>query len=211
DRTRNINITLDEVVAELHKADPNYKWDDTSNSNFPFATLALVADQDHYTLLDSALVIHRVRIKDTNGVFQTLRPANRNELTDSEIDGSGTATKYHKIGQAVFPTPVPNYASAGGVELTFQRGGNHFDSTDTDEEPGFNPQFHQLLSLGASHRYAVANGLTKKIRNLFEQKTLMLEKLRTHYERRSPDDRTRFRLKRSAQNYGLTGGSNSGF
>jgi len=173
--------------------------------------LALTANQDHYTMLVSAAVIHRVRMKDQNGNLNTLTPANRNELTDSELDSTGTPEKYYKIGQAIFPIPVPDYGASGGVVLEFQRGGNHFAITDTDAEPGFNPQFHQLLSLGAAHRYAVANGLTKKVRNLFEQKVKIMEDLRTHYERRSPDDRTRFRLKRNSQNYGLTGGSNSGF
>src|SRR4051812_43738553 len=67
DRTRNVNIAWDEAVSELYKADPNHKWDDTTNTDLPFATTDLVAGQDHYTLLDSALVIWRVRIKDTNG------------------------------------------------------------------------------------------------------------------------------------------------
>lgn len=204
DRTRAVNIVMDEVVAELHKADPNYKWDDTTNTDFPFATLALTANQDHYTLLDAALVIHRVRMKDSNGTLFTLTPANRNELTDSELNALGTPSKYYKIGQAVFPVPVPDYGASAGVVLEFQRGGNHFASTDTDEEPGFNPQFHQLLSVGAALRYAVANGLTKKIRTLTELKIKLMEDLRTHYERRSPDDRTRLRLKKTTKNYGLT-------
>src|SRR3990172_7051999 len=66
DRTRAVNLAWDEAVAELYKADPNHKWDDTSNADFPFATLDLTANQDHYTLLDSALVIHRVRMKDSS-------------------------------------------------------------------------------------------------------------------------------------------------
>ncbi len=215
DRTRNVNITWDEVVAELHKADPNYKWDDTTNSDFPFATLDLTADLDHYTLLDAALVVHRVRMKDSSGNLKTLKPVNRNELTDSDLNSEGgTPSKYYKIGQAVFPVPVPNYGATDGVVLEFQRAGNHFTTSDTDAEPGFNPQFHQLLSLGAAHRYAVANGLSEKAATLMEQKTLMMEKLRTHYERRSPDDRTRIRLKRNIREYGLQGRgrrSSSGF
>src|SRR3990167_2023029 len=72
DRTRNVNIAWDEAVSELYKADPNWKWDDTTNTDLPCATTDMVAAQDHYDILDSALVIHRVRMKDSNGEYVTL-------------------------------------------------------------------------------------------------------------------------------------------
>jgi len=203
DRTRNVNISLDEIVSELHRADPDYQWDDTTNTNFPVATLAIVADQDHYTLLDDALVIHRVRMKDSSGNMKTLTPKLKSEFSDDDLASSGTPTSYYKIGQAVFPIAVPDYGVAAGVELSFQRGANHFESTDTDSEPGFNPQFHQYLSVGAAHRYAVANGLDKKVAQLERQLQKIRDDVRLHYERRSPDDRTRMRVKRNTNNYGL--------
>lgn len=203
DRTRNVNIAYDEIVAELYKADPNYLWDDTSNTNFPFATIDITQGLDHYTLLDSASVIHSVRIMDSSGSFNTLEPKLRSEFTDSELASTGAPEAYYKIGQAVFPIPVPDYGYTAGVELAFQRGGNHFQTTDTDAEPGFNPQFHQYLSVSAALRYAVANGMAKKSRVLKDEKNEIKEAVRSHYERRSPDDRTRMRLKRNTNNYGL--------
>ena len=203
DRTRNINIVWDEAVAELYKADPNYKWDDITNTDFPFATTDLIADQDHYTLLDSALVIHRVRVKDTAGVFYTLTPALRSELSDSELNATGTPDKYYKIGGAVFPLPVPNYGSTAGVELEFQRGGNHFVSTDITKKPGYNPQFHQFLSVGAALRYAIANGMDKKIVQLEADKERIRKAMVEHYQLRSPDEKPRFRLARPSARYGL--------
>jgi len=204
DRTRNVNVALDEVVAELYKADPNHKWDDTTNTDFPFATLDLTANQDHYTLLDSSLVIHRVRMKDRNGVYFTLTPALRSELTDGELNSTGTPSKYHKIGGAVFPVPVPDYGYADGVELEFQRGGNYFTAIDTTKKPGFNPEFHQYLSISASLRYAIPNGMDKKAAALRAEKQSVLNAIREHYERRSPDMRPKMKLKhKSANSYGL--------
>lgn len=205
DRTRNINIAWDEAVAILYTADPNHKWDDTTNADLPFATLDLVANQDHYTLLDSALVIHRVRIKDPSGAnWVTLTPKLRSELSDSELASSGNPSYYHKIGGVVFPIPVPNYGVAGGVELEFQRGANHFLTTDTSKEAGFNPMFHRFLSIGAALMYAVANGMTDKSIILDKQKTAIAGAMREHYERRSPDERPKFRLaRRSIGSYGL--------
>lgn len=195
DRVRNINTTWDEAIVELYKADPNNKFDDTTNTDFPLATLPLVAGQDHYALLDSALVIHGVRIMDQNGAFKTLTPVLKSQLGDSELNATGTPDKYYKMGGAVFPVPIPNYGYAGGVELEFQRGGNHFTAASTTASPGFNPQFHRFLSLGAALDYAIANGMQKKISNLGAQKEAMRLKMIEHYQRRSPDLKPKFSLR----------------
>jgi hypothetical protein len=204
DRTRNINIAYDEVVSELFKADPNFMWDDFTNADFPIATVDLEANQDHYTVPDASLVVHRVRIKNRDGKFVTLTPKLRRELSDTDLRATGTPSTYYKIDNAFFPIPVPDYGSSGGVELEFQRGANHFESTDTTQSPGFNPQFHQFLSVGAAMRYAVANGMKEKLSQLSAEKERIRAAIREHYERRSPDDRTRLRLaKANIKSYGL--------
>lgn len=204
DRTRNVNISLDEVVAELFKADPNFMWDDTTNTDFPIATMNLTASQDHYTIPDASLVIHRVRIKGKSGSWKTLTPALRRELSDVELAETGEPEKYYKIDNAVFPIPVPNYGATGGVELEFQRGANHFTTTDTDKAPGFNPQFHQFLSVGAALRYAIANGMREKVTFLSGEKERIRTAIREHYQTRSPDERPKLRLRRdSIRRYGL--------
>ena len=204
DRTRNVNIALDEVVSELFKADPNFMWDDTTNTNFPIATLDLTANQDHFTVPDASLVIHRFRVHDRNGKWVTLTPKLRRELTDSELEATGVPSKYYKIDNAFFPVPIPDYGATKGIELEFQRGANHFVSTDTTKKPGFNSQFHQFLSVGAALRYAVANGMDKKVNHLIAEKERIKNAILEHYERRSPDERPKLRLKRrSIKTYGL--------
>ena len=204
DRIRNINVAWDEVVAELYKADPNHKWDDTTNSDFPIATTALVANLDHYTMLDSSLVIYRVRVKNADGSsWITLDPKIRSELTDSELSATGTPDKYFKLGEAVFPLPVPNYGIVAGMELSFQRGGNHFTITDTTSSPGFNSQFHHILSIKASKRYALANGMSEKVTMLNDMEKETMEKMLEHYQMRAPDEKPKFKLKRNVNNYGL--------
>lgn len=203
DRVRNINIVWDEAIAELYKADPNHKWDDTTNTDLPFATLALTANLDHYTLLDSALVIHRVRMMDKSGVLKTLIPVLRSELTDDELNSTGEPSKYYKIGGVVFPVPVPDYGATGGVELEFQRGANHFTAADTTKSPGFASQFHEFLSVGAALRYAIANGMKNKTAQLRADKEAIRNAMREHYERRSPDEKPKMKLKKANTHYGL--------
>ena len=206
DRTRNVNIMLDEVVSELYKADPNYQWDDTTNTDFPIATLTLTSGQDHYTMLDSASVIWKVRMKDEAGVLRTLTPRLKSEFSDSQLNSSGgSPVGYYKLGGAVFPVPTPNYGFSAGVELTFQRGANHFTIATTDTVPGFNTRFHQYLSVGSAHRYAVASGLVKKAKALSAMKEAIKADILEHYAKRSPDDRTRMRIKRNPiRSYGLS-------
>lgn len=205
DRTRNVNISMDEVVSELFKADPNFMWDDTTNPDFPIATLNLTANADHYTIPDESLIIHRLRIKDQNGKFKTLTPCLRRELTDSDLEATGTPSRYYKIDNGIFPVPVPNYGATLGVELEFQRGANYFIPTDTSKKPGFSPQFHQYLSVGAAYRYAIANSMKEKKMFLDGEKTRILSAVREHYARRSPDERPRLRLRKpSVGNFGLS-------
>src|SRR3990167_10106497 len=209
DRIRNVNIAWDEVVAELYKADPNHKWDDTSNSDFPIATTSLDANADHYVMLDSSLVVHRVRMKNRDeSAWLTLTPALRSELTDTDLNSTGEPSKYYKLGGAIFPLPVPDYGVAGGVELEFQRGGNHFTTTDTTASPGFNSQFHQVLSIKAAKRYALANNMSEKVEMLDRMlngdnnEVGIMKKMIEHYQLRSPDEKPRFKLKRNTRGYG---------
>lgn len=204
DRTRNVNNNWDEAVVELYKADSNYEWDDTTNSDFPIATMNLTAGLDHYSMLDSALVIHRVRMKDRNGVLRTLDPVSRRELTDDELRATGTPTAYYKMGGAIFPAPIPDYSATGGVELEFQRGANHFTTSSTTDSPGFDPQFHRFLSVGAALDYAIANSMKDKIAQLRAEKEAIRKRMVEHYQMRSPDAIPQIKLKRrSTKNYAL--------
>ena len=183
------------AVAILFKADPNYKWDDTTNSDLPIATLALTSGQDHYALLETALVINRVRMFDVNGNLKTLIPVNQMELSDDQLKATGEPTRYYKSDGVVFPVPIPNYGGAGGVELRFQRGANHFTIASTTASPGFNSMFHEFLAVGASLKYAIANGMKKKEVSLTNQKTAIADAMRVHYQLRSPDEKPAMKLK----------------
>lgn len=206
DRTRNVNRALDEVTAELFKADPNFRWDDTNNTDFPLATATLTSGLDHYSMPDSSLVVNRVRVKDSNGKWQTLEPKLRREFSDTELSSTNTGTPeaYYKMGGAIFPIPISNYTSSGGIELEFQRGGNYFTSDDTTDSPGFAPIFHIFLPVSAALDYARANGMTEKVNMLTAEKERIRMSMVEHYEKRSPDERPRISLKRpSTKRFGL--------
>lgn len=204
DRTRNVNITYDELTAELFKADPNFMWDDTTNEDFPIAKTTLVANQTNYSIPTGSLVVNRLRMFDKSGNLKTLKPVQRRELNDSELSETGEPRKYYKIDNAFFPVPIPDYGGSNGVEFEFQRSANHFSYDDTDKKPGFASIFHQYLSIGAALRYAVSNGMTDKVGILTEMKNTMLASIQQHYQRRAPDRPPSLKLKRRNVNgYGL--------
>lgn len=196
DRTRNVNITLDETVAEMFKADPNWDYDDTTNTDFPLATTDLVENQDNYSFPDSTLVINRVRIMNREGKLITLEPVTRAELSDSQLLATGTPNKFYKKGGSFFPVPIPDYGADGGVEVEFQRGANHFSTTDVNVSAGFNSLFHQILSVGAALRYAVGNGMREKVSFLSAMKLEIIKNIREHYQTRNKDEKPRITLKR---------------
>jgi hypothetical protein len=73
------------------------------------------------------------------------------------------------MGRSVLPLPVPDYAMAGGVELTFERGSNYFATTDTTKEPGLPVTFHRYISLYAAQDYVLANTIAKKLQPINTQ------------------------------------------
>lgn len=204
DRTRNVNIAYDEVVAELYSASSEWEFDDTTNTNIPIATIALTANQDHITLLDSASVIHRVRVRTRDGKYKTLEPKTRKQLSDSQLSATGTPDSYFKMGSIIRFSPIPDYGYAAGVEVEFQRGGNYFQTSDEGVEIGFDKLFHQRLSLGAAHRYALANSMTEKANYLSAEIEKMRSKMVAHYQKRSSEVVPSLKLKQKGiKRYGL--------
>jgi len=52
-----------------------------------------------------------------------------------------------------------------GLMVRGKRLPSYFASDDTTKEPGFNPLYHNYLSIGASYDFALANGMIAKPTN----------------------------------------------
>lgn len=161
-KTRNANQAGDRVTSIILRFDTSWEWDDFNNTDLPIATTSLVSGQADYSIAATHLKILRVRAKDANGNWQTLRPGSRRNLSDSDLEQTGTPGTYDKLGNSIFVNSIPNYASSGGLEVQFQRGGEYFTTSDTTKEPGFASQFHRLISLHAALDYCDKNNLAKR-------------------------------------------------
>ena len=189
DFTRNANFALDRIDSLILKADGQWQHDDANRSTELIDTsINLVAGTVKYAILTSWLKIARFRVKDPNGNWITLKPKDRRQLSDTELEETGTPRYYDKLGNFLYLYPIPNYSSTGGGEVQLQRGSDHFVVGDTTKEPGFAPQFHRLVSLYAALDYTEPNDLdarSKVIRNRIEP---LEAELMEFYARRDNDE-----------------------
>jgi hypothetical protein len=162
DLVRNANTALDRVISLIFRADNTWEFDDANNTDLPIATTSLVSAQQDYSLAVTHLKVLRVRAKNTSGNWVTLDPVSRRDVSDSELASSGTPSKYDKLGNSIFLTPEPNYASSGGLEVQFQRGADYFTTADTTKSPGFASQFHRLISLYAALDHTDSRSMEKQ-------------------------------------------------
>jgi hypothetical protein len=207
------NVWLDKVVAVIMRNDNTWEFEDTNNTDLPLATTSIVAAQEDYSLAASHLKILRVRAKDNQGNWVTLQPIQRRQLTDDQLRSTGNPEGYDKLGNSLFLNPIPDYASSGGLELQFQRGGNYFDTDDTTKEPGFASPFHEIIALGAALDFCDINGKDKQANAIRARLGVepignvegsgLLGALASHYRTRDYDRPQTISLKQSNRSRGL--------
>lgn len=159
--TRNANFGLDRVLALVLKADGGWIFDDTNQiGELLDVTNNLVSGTQKVPLSVNWLTIARVRVKNSAGSWITLPELNRKAQTDSQLTAtSGTPSSYFHLGNYLYFDKAPNYSSAGGIEVQFQRGASYFAYTDSTKTPGFAVQFHRLIALYAALDYCETNYL----------------------------------------------------
>lgn len=167
DFTRSTNAALDIITAIIQEADDAWDYTDSNDSTELIdATTNLVSGTAKYAVAASWLKVARVRVKDANGNWITLRNVQRAQLSDSQLAESGTPWGYYMLGGYLYLVGTPNYSQSAGIEIQFQRGADHFVVADTTAEPGFAPQFHRLVSLMAALDYCEANNMERKARTI---------------------------------------------
>ena len=202
DFTRFANMALDTVDALIKKSDAVWEWDDSNNTDLPIATSDLVANQEDYSVPVTHAKILRVRVKDQGGSWVTLEPVDRRQVSDSELNDSGTPSKYDKIGNSIFPIPKSSYSSTGGIEVQFQRGASYFTTSDTTKTPGFAVQFHRLISLYAALDYTDRNSMDRQSIKIRERIKEMREDLMDYYATRDHDSNPSLRVRK--EDYGAS-------
>lgn len=204
DKVRNVNNGLDEVADLIQKASGDWNWEDTNNSDLPIGTTDLVSGQQDYSIDTSFLSILGVYIKDSSGLFTEITPIDRKIIIEKDTTQTGTPTNYYLNGNSIYLYPIPDSTVSGtsnaGLKIHCQRNVSYFTASDTTKTPGFNPQFHKLLSLYASRDYAVSKG--KDNLNVILSRIEKMEKaLKESYSRRNKTVNTSLKTSLNTNNY----------
>lgn len=212
DKTRNINNRLDEVVSLIMRADGQWEFDDNNQTDLPVATTDIVNGQDNYEIAaGSFLDVIRVEMLQPNGRAIQLTPIDyqdrRGQAMTEIAHTNGIPQYYDKVGNSLILYPTSNYSYTAGLKVYFKRNAVLFTTADTTEEPGFNRQYHRLLSIGASIDYCIPNGLDKKMVTLMKQWDRMAAGMIEFYSARSKDQKVSLRPLRENYASGLDGGN----
>src|SRR3990167_469920 len=210
DKTRNVNRWLDRVNSLIMQADHRWEWDDTNHTDLPIATTTLVNNQQDYGLNTSHLKIIRVEIKNNAGNYNLILPISQEDIKNQALtefqETAGMPRYYDKIGNSIFLYPKPSSSQVtlvAGLKVYFKRNVDYFTASDTTQGPGFAPQFHRTLSVGAALDYCIANGLIGRIL-LLEREIQKLESgILAFYATRDEDDKPRIGLRK--ENYLVAG------
>lgn len=188
DKTRNANQALSKIVEMIMRAAGRWQYDDTNYDTLPIATTDLIANQTNFSLAISHLKIDRVRIKDKQGKWKILRPVDRRDLDEHELNATGVPDKYDKLGVSLMFYPLQDYSYEGGIEVQFERDADYFTTTDTTKEPGFASTFHRLISLYTALDYTEPNELEARSRKIQKRIDRMEAELVEFYSDRDRDE-----------------------
>lgn len=199
DITSSANSALEREIALIRDAQGRWQFDDSNNTDFPFATTALVANQQDYTLDINHYRLERVEVLDQDGNWNKLIPIDQTDIYDQSLTdflkGAGTPKYYDKTNNSLFLYPKPNYNQTASLKVFYERGPSYFTTADTTKSPGFNPLFHRLIPLWCAYDYAFINQL-KIAPTIRAEITQMEDNMMEYYSLRDIDDHIRLTTKR---------------
>lgn len=165
--TRRINEWYQKVVTMIFISQDNWNWDDSNATDYPIASTNLVANQQDYPIPVNLgmLKVLRVDITFDGTTWVRCNPIDVQSIvqaadsTTTANDFSTQSPCYDIKSNAFFLYPVPTRNVTAGLKVWFLRGPLEFVYTDTTKQPGIDPAFHSMLSVGAASDYALIKNL----------------------------------------------------
>lgn len=198
DKTRNINLALDEVSGIIIGCDGTWQWDDSNYTDLPIGTTTITSGQADYSFDDDYLTIQAIEVKGTDGKWTRLLPIDlypeynsqsKSSITDY-LSTPGQPKYYDKVGESFFLYPPANYTQAASLKAFFQRKADHFETSDTTKKPGFADHLHRFLSFSCSYDWAIAKQHPKG-NWLAAKKEEFKQLIKAFYSKRTKDEAKR--------------------
>lgn len=166
-KTARINMALDRFVTVALTEDEDWNFEDTNYTDLPIGVADLVSGQQDYSFASDVLVVTKILVKDSSGLWVPLTEVKPNQpgardIFEQPTGNSGVPTEYMIIGNSIFLTAIPNYNSTGGLKVFFKRNVSKFVSTDTTKEPGIPSIFHPYLCREASMPFLIEKKLPQQ-------------------------------------------------
>lgn len=196
-KTRDINSALARFFMLAIKAQGRWQVDDTNHTaDFPIIFGDIVTTQKEYVFLtdelsNQILDVYKVRIKDANGDWRTLKQRDLHSADGDDLwlntDEVGTPTEYDITANGIVFNITPNYNSTDGLEVYISRAGSYFVYTDTTKKPGIPEMFHEYLAIRPASIYCAVKNMQQKD----ELKAMVIEiegDIKRYYQGRNRDE-----------------------
>lgn len=184
--TANINRRYDRAMGMIGGTSRTALADDTNYTNQPFSTFNIVSGQNDYQFLTDAdgnsitditgvailtesggteyTVLDKLSIGGTpatvgnkSGQISSISQEDYELILSPNPSNTGIPTGYIEQNNTIFFDTKPNYSATNGGKLFYKRVPSYFVISDTTKAPGFNPEHHRILSLGASVDWLTVN------------------------------------------------------
>lgn len=214
-----INLWYQKVVSMILESQDDSDFDDQRigaggsagvTANYPIVTTPLVAGQRDYSIpvSETVLKIKRVDITYNNTDWYRATPFDdgvpawgMGNTTTEDINFIKQAPQYDVKYNSLFIYPLATAADvAAGAKIRVEWDRNVIpfttadytvDPNDSTQIPGFDPDFHHMLSYGAAYEYANANNLPQ-LGNIKQDLLDWEARLRTAYGRKDLDTQMAF-------------------
>lgn len=159
-----INNGLDEVASIIQRADGNWQWEDSNQTDLPIGTTNLISGQQDYAIDTTFLKVEEVWIHtsatDTTWTELQYVEDKAHFLDKISTQDTGVPMFFTIVGNSILFDTFPNYSSTSGLKVLFARNVKYFSGGETavatTSAPGFNAQFHKYLSLYAQREWLEA-------------------------------------------------------
>lgn len=203
DLDRAINKHYDQFVTFIWRNQAEWQFDDSNNDTLAVARTSLIADQRDYLLPTDAREVRRIEVRDANGNFRKVdlvHEADVHQSLDEYYKESGLPLQFALRGRSVILYPPPSEEATTlvqGLQIYVSRSVTHL-SADGDE-PGFDKEFHRVLSLKAAADWCISSENFNKKEYLEREAEKIMESAREFYANR--DKTTPHRMRPKTEHY----------
>lgn len=197
-RTISFNNWLYRINTWILQAQDEWDADDKNNTNFSEATTNLIANQTDYALPATSIRIKRLEVTYDGVNWYRANPIDLNEIGDAEnnpaTNSNFTTTNpfYDIKNNSVVLYPAPTVNVTDGLKMWYDRlfsAISYTSEANNDlltgtKTPGFDDNFHELLSLGVSYDW---NSKKKQDKSLMADINLMKADLINLYGSKQKD------------------------